>query len=175
MASQEHHSGKTKTRCHGGHFRCILFAWRSSTVCAVVSRGVIGAKAGRCAAGNVRVRIGTGHAGNWISQTKPPITLHQSPAVPRPSNAFKQTRQALSQSLGDLLQVDKRNIPHTPLYAAVICPVKTATLRRLFLIDFLFLADATDCTTEPDAYIDGSHSLQSSNPVADAYTPDESH
>jgi hypothetical protein len=43
-----------------------------------------------------------------------------------------------------------------------------------FLIDLLFLADATDGTTKPDADVHG-HWLQSSSDVDDAYTPDESH
>jgi hypothetical protein len=32
--------------------------------------------------------------------------------------------------------------------------VQAATLCRLFLIDLLFLADATDCATKPDADIE---------------------
>ncbi len=43
----------------------------------MVSRGVIGAKAGRCAAGNVRVRIGTGHARKPGFSQRAPLIVPQ--------------------------------------------------------------------------------------------------
>ena len=66
----------------------------------------------------------------------------------------EQVRQARFQALGHLFDVYQRDVSDTPLNSAVVCPVKSATLCRLFLIDLLFLADATDCTAKPDANIE---------------------
>ncbi len=70
------------------------------------------------------------------------------------SETVEQVRQASFQALGNLFYVHQRNIPHTALDSAVVCPVQSATLCRLLLIDLLFLADATDCTAKPDANIE---------------------
>jgi len=53
-----------------------------------------------------------------------------------------------------LFDIDQRDVPHAALDAAVICSVQPATLRSLFLIDFLLLADAADCAAKPDANIE---------------------
>lgn len=91
------------------------------------------------------------------------------------SETAKQVRQRCFQALGNLFDINQGNIAHTAFDPAIVRPVQPATLRRFLLIDRLFLAYATDCAAKPDADIDGSHSLQSSNLVADAYTLDESH
>jgi hypothetical protein len=56
----------------------------------------------------------------------------------------EQLRQALLQPLGDLLDIHQRHIPDPALDPAVVGPVQPATFGGLFLIDPLFLADATD-------------------------------
>ena len=71
-----------------------------------------------------------------------------------PLDPLEQARKTGFQALGNLFDVHQRDIPHTALDTAVVGPVKAATLRRLFLIDLLFLADATNCTTKPDANIE---------------------
>ena len=75
-----------------------------------------------------------------------------------PSDALEQHRQARFQPFGDPINVHQRNIPHAPLYAAVLRPVQAAPLRCLFLIDSLLLADATNGAAKPDVNFDG-HSL----------------
>ena len=73
-------------------------------------------------------------------------------AESEPPEKFRQRR---FQSFGNLFDIHQRNISHSALDSAVVCPVKAAALRRLFLIDFLFLADATDGAAKPGANIDG--------------------
>ena len=90
------------------------------------------------------------------------------------SNAAKQLGQALFQPLRDLLDIHQRHIPDATLDATVVRPVQAASLGSLFLIDLLFLADATDRAAKPDADIEWHRSASWRSP-ADAYTPDESH
>ncbi|GEM_PF-6897471 len=52
--------------------------------------------------------------------------------------------------------------------------MQPASLRGLFLIDFLFCADAADGAAKPDADVEG-HCAASCRSTADAYTSDESH
>jgi len=66
----------------------------------------------------------------------------------------EEVRQGRFQTLGDFFDIDQRDVPHAALDAAVICSVQPATLRSLFLIDFLLLADAADCAAKPDANIE---------------------
>ena len=82
-------------------------------------------------------------------------------------NPVKQARQTRFQPFGDLFKIHQRNVPHPTLYAAVVCPVEAATLRCLFLIDLLLLANAADGTTKPDANIE-RHWLRYSGSVVDA-------
>jgi hypothetical protein len=70
------------------------------------------------------------------------------------SNLLKYPRKPRLQPLGDLFKVHQRDVPHPALHAAVIRSVKSAPLSRLFLIDRLFFAYATDGATEPKADID---------------------
>ncbi len=81
----------------------------------------------------------------------------------------EEARQSRLQALGDSFHIHNRNIPQSTLDATVVCAVKPATLRRLFLIDSLLLADTAYCAAKSDADIDG-HWLSSSNRAADAYT-----
>lgn len=89
-------------------------------------------------------------------------------------NPTEQLRQALPQPLRHLLDIHQRHIPNPALDSAVVGPVHPATLGGLFLIDLLFLADATDGATKSDADIEGHHAASCGSP-ADAYTLDESH
>ena len=66
---------------------------------------------------------------------------------------LKKARQRRFQALGNFFDVHQRNIPHTALDSAVVRPMKAASLCRLFLIDLLLLADATNSATKPDANI----------------------
>lgn len=68
-----------------------------------------------------------------------------------PSEEFRQSR---FQALGDFFDIDQRDVPNTAFYSGVIRSVKAATLRSFLLNDALFLADATDCATKPDANIE---------------------
>jgi len=74
---------------------------------------------------------------------------------------------------GDLLDVHQRHVRDGSLNPAVVRPVHSAPLGSLFLIDVLFLAEATDRAAEPDADIE-SHRPASRPSPADAYTLDES-
>jgi hypothetical protein len=71
------------------------------------------------------------------------------------SKTAEQFRQTSFQTLRNPFDIHQRNVPHSPLYAAVVRPVQPATLRCLFLIDPLLLAYATDCAAKPDPNIDG--------------------
>ena len=67
----------------------------------------------------------------------------------------------------DLLDIHQRNIPDPSLDTAVVRPMQPASLRSLFLIDLLFLANATDCAAKTDADIEG-HRVRSWPSTADA-------
>jgi hypothetical protein len=69
-----------------------------------------------------------------------------------PTKQFRQTR---FQTLCHPFDVYQRNISYSAFDSAVVCPVQSAPLSRLFLIDLLFLAEATDGAAKTDANIDG--------------------
>jgi len=86
----------------------------------------------------------------------------------------KQLGQVLFQSLCNFLDIYERHVPNSALNTAVVRPVQSASFGRLFLIDLLLLANATDRAAKPDANIE-RHRPASWGSPADAYTPDESH
>jgi hypothetical protein len=90
------------------------------------------------------------------------------------SDPWEKLRQRDSQPLSNTLNIDQRDIPNSTLNAAVVSPVKSASLGRLLLIDLLLFAYAADSAAKSDADVQG-HSVPSSEPAADAYTADESH
>src|SRR5690242_4881354 len=69
-------------------------------------------------------------------------------------DATKQVRQILLQSLGDFLDVHQRHVSDSAFDAAVVCPVQPAPLGCLFLVDHLFLADATNGAAKTDADVE---------------------
>ena len=80
-----------------------------------------------------------------LRSTEPNRNLH----------ALEKTRQRRFQTLGDLLNIHYRDVSDPALDPRIVSPVQPAPLRRLFLIDLLLLAYATDGATKPDADIDG--------------------
>jgi hypothetical protein len=67
--------------------------------------------------------------------------------------AAKNVGQRCLESFRNLLDIQQRDISHPAFNSAVIRPVQPASLCGFFLIDLLFLADATDSATKPDANI----------------------
>jgi hypothetical protein len=90
------------------------------------------------------------------------------------SHASKQIGQAGPQPLGDLFDVDQREVPHATLNTTVIRSVEPTAFCSFFLANLLLLAHATDYSAKTDADI-GRHSLQLSSPASDQYTADASH
>jgi hypothetical protein len=70
------------------------------------------------------------------------------------SNASEEFGERNLQTARDLLNVDQRDIPNASLYAAVVSAMETAPFSRFFLIDTLFLANATGSTTKSDSDIE---------------------
>lgn len=60
------------------------------------------------------------------------------------SNRPEQIGQTLPESFGYLFDVHQRNVPDSALDPNVVGAVQAASLRGLFLIDLLFLADADE-------------------------------
>jgi hypothetical protein len=90
------------------------------------------------------------------------------------SQPRKQLRKRDLQTLGNLFDIDERNIPNPSLHAAVVGPVQPASLGGFFLIDLLLFPNTANCATESDADVQ-CHSLPSWDCAADTYTADESH
>jgi len=90
------------------------------------------------------------------------------------SDAAKQVPQADPQPFGDLLDVDKGQVPHAALDSAVVGAVKPTSLRSFFLVDPLLFAQTADCAAKPDTDVE-RHCSQLSSCESDSYTADESH
>jgi hypothetical protein len=69
------------------------------------------------------------------------------------SHAAKQIGQAGPQPLGNLFDVDQRQIPHAALNTAVIRSVESTAFCSFFLANLLLFAHATDCAAKTDANI----------------------
>ena len=63
----------------------------------------------------------------------------------------EEVRQGHFKPFGYFFDVDQRDVSHSALDAAIVCPVQTATLGSFFLIDPLFLAYAANCAAKPNA------------------------
>ncbi len=102
----------------------------------------------------VRAVASTLCPGESQAQVKKPNRLSGDLVGRCPSDALKQTWQTHFQPFGDLFEVHQRDVAHSALYAGIVCSVQPAPFRRLFLIDRLFLADATNCTAKPNANVE---------------------
>jgi|SRR6516165_947840 len=89
-------------------------------------------------------------------------------------NSFEHFWQAYSQALANLLNIHQRNVPNSPLNAAIVRAVEPASFGSLLLINPLLLTNATDSAAKTDADVE-RHRLPSWGLVAYTYTSDESH
>lgn len=89
-------------------------------------------------------------------------------------NPREQLGQRGFQTLGNLFDIDQRNISNSALDSAVVGPMQSTPFGGFLLINLLRFAHAPDSAAKSDADVQG-HSLPSWRRTADPYTAYESH